>query len=61
MEEERCRQKQPHVQRPSYGDEQDKDQEGGYETGAESTKARERVCVCVCVWWDSGYEVRADK
>ena len=19
------------------------------------------VCVCVCVWWDSGYEVRADK
>ena len=48
MEEERCRQKQPHVQRPSCGDEQDKDQEGGYETGAESTKARERVCVCVC-------------
>ena len=56
MEEEHGRQKSPCVQRPSYGGEQDKDEEGGVKTGAESMRAREYVCVClrVCVCVSGG-------
>ena len=47
---------EPRVQRPWYGDEQDKDEEGGIKTGAESMRAREYVCVClrVCVCVSGG-------